>query len=74
MAYRFNGGIGAITCDYCRIIFCTQVSPGKYETLRRIHGLSDTDPDLCPDPENCKDSDDVPRSLITQLHWSQNGR
>ncbi len=31
MAYRFNGGNGAVTCDVCNVIFDENLSPAEYE-------------------------------------------
>jgi len=31
MAYRFNGGRGAVTCDACRVIIDTDLSHKEYE-------------------------------------------
>lgn len=74
--YRFNGGYGAITCDICGIMFCTDVSQGKYTMLRRIHGLpSNRTADACP-KHLSKLEDDLARKLANRcarLKREQNG-
>lgn len=51
-------------CDYCNKIFCVRLTVEQYSMLRRIHGASsESDPDLCPNPDTCKNKDDLSRSL-----------
>lgn len=44
MAYKFNGGYGAIICDHCRIIFDAGISFREYED---IYGKDGSDGDYC---------------------------
>ena len=44
MAYRFNSGMGGVTCDNCNILFDAHLSFKEYE---ESYGKSGNDGDFC---------------------------
>jgi len=53
MAYRFNNGNGAVTCDECNIIFDSHLSAAEY---KESYGDG---PDICWKCKEEKDEKDV---------------
>lgn len=47
MAYKFNGGYGAVICDNCRVIMTDGLSHEQYEKIREQLGLSEKQNDFC---------------------------
>ena len=44
MAYRFNNGLGGVTCDQCYILYDSDLSFKEYE---ESYGKSGNDGDFC---------------------------